>query len=87
MLAMPDRRTKASAGHRTTQAGTGRLTFHMSVTPGMAVHGTNRTNRTNLMMSDNRMKPRARQTEVSASSATIYTARVAVRGIFIPTFN
>jgi hypothetical protein len=47
----------------------------MSVTPGMPVHGTNRTNRTNrtsLMMSDNRMKPRARQTEVSANSATIY---------------
>jgi hypothetical protein len=62
MLAMPDRRTKASAGHRTTQAGAGRLTFHMSVTPGMPVHGTNRTNRASLMMSANRKKPRARQT-------------------------
>jgi hypothetical protein len=37
MLAMPDRRTEASAGHRTTQAAAGRLTFHMSVTPGMSV--------------------------------------------------
>jgi hypothetical protein len=55
MLAMPDRRTQASAGYRTTQAGAGRLTFHMSVAPGMPVHGTNRTNRATLMMSANRM--------------------------------
>jgi len=54
MLAMPDRRTKASAGHRTTQAGAGRLTFHMSVTPGMP--SVARTGPTGLMMSANRMK-------------------------------
>jgi hypothetical protein len=51
MLAMPDRRTQASAGHRTRQAGAGRLTSHVSVTPGMPVHSMNRTNRASLMRS------------------------------------